>query len=212
MSVIYLTAAELPRVLAAHEKTLPKAIQAGIRLAAERGRTHLMRQSPVDLGQYKNSWRVKETGAGPTIINDSPHAGIIELGARPHKVSREGIEALTAWVLRKLTTSSGKLKGKAKYGPTYKKPSKYGPSKPSVFGPSKGQSKASQAKAKAARIKNLADAQKAARGIAFAIAKKLEKEGQKGHFIVDKSMPQLSKFLAAEVARQVAKALNGKGI
>ncbi len=34
------------------------------------------------------------------LINDAPHAGIIEHGARPHGVSREGWDAIYEWVRR----------------------------------------------------------------------------------------------------------------
>lgn len=193
MSTIYLSALELPKVLASHEKTLPKAIRAGIRLAAERGRSLLVRESPVDQGQYKNSWRIRETSDGPSIVNDAPHAGIIEKGARPHGVNREGIEALTAWALRKLM--SGQLASKT---PASDPAKKYR----NQYGSWAGRQKRSKTPA----------LEKEARGIAFAIAAKFKKYGQKGLFIVDRNMPKLSKFLAAEVARQIKQALDAKGL
>lgn len=191
MTVIPIRKEDLPRILANHETQIPVAVAKGLHLAAERGRTYLVRKSPVDTGQYKNSWVVKDHGRrGSTIENDAPHAGIIEAGARPHAVNREGIEALTKWVLR--VFSRKRPMGPKKppvLGP--KAPAKLGPTKPPMFGPPRGP-------------KPVMD-EKEARSIAFAIAGKLKKEGQKGLFIVRDGLPQLSKFAAQEVSRAVSK-------
>lgn len=104
VSVVHLRPEDLPAVLRGHQKKLPKAVESGLNLAAQRARTLLVRASPVDQGLYKNSWRIrKQGGAGPVLYNDSPIAGIIELGARPHGVDKAGIDALTEWAKRKLT-------------------------------------------------------------------------------------------------------------
>lgn len=189
MTVIHVNALQLPAVLEAHAKKLPQAFQVACVLAAERGRSYLVRQSPVDLGQFKNSWKVKHGSNGPVIVNDAPHAGIIENGARPHPVSREGIEALTQWAKRKLLM--GARMSRKKYLASGRKLSKAALSTTGK----KGQ--------------HWADVE--ARNIAFAIAGKLKKEGQKGLFITQKSIPQLAKFLAIELAKQINKALASKG-
>jgi hypothetical protein len=59
------------------------------------------------MGQFKNSWRVLANIAGNVLAqieNDAPHAGIVELGARPHKVSAEGVQAIKEWVIAKIGT------------------------------------------------------------------------------------------------------------
>lgn len=61
------------------------------------------RNSPVDRGDYKMGWTVKRkrrsTGAIETHLrNDSPHAGIIEMGARPFWPP---LEPLLRWAERK---------------------------------------------------------------------------------------------------------------
>lgn len=61
------------------------------------------RASPVDRGDYKAGWTVKRkrrsTGAVETHLrNDSPHAGIIESGARPFWPP---LEPLLRWAERK---------------------------------------------------------------------------------------------------------------
>jgi hypothetical protein len=55
----------------------------------------------TDMGIYKNSFVVE----GGSVTNEAPHAGIVELGARPHKTSQEGREAIRAWCVRKLGLS-----------------------------------------------------------------------------------------------------------
>lgn len=47
--------------------------------------------------------------------------------------------------------------------------------------------------------------EKEARGIAFAISKKLEKEGYKGNFAVQNSMEQFRQFAAEEVLAEIQK-------
>lgn len=80
------------------------AIQRGMRHAAERGRTYLVSKTaggPVDQGLLKNSWTVRETAAGDwLVVNMTPYAGVVERGARPHGVSKEGVQAIYQWVLR----------------------------------------------------------------------------------------------------------------
>jgi len=148
--------------------------------AAHRGRAVMVRQTPVDQGQLKNSWKARRSlgtgiGAGniaATLTNDAPHAGIIESGARPHPVSNEGIAALHAWVWRhrasfNLVTASGR--------------------------PASGKA-----------------AKKAALGIAYAIAAKIQREGQKPTYFVKKSMPQMHNIAIQEVAKALEKLANRK--
>lgn len=92
---------QLAGVLKEQATALPQAVRRGARAGAMRGQAHMPKQTPVDMGQLRNSWRVSEAG-GTRLYNDAPHAGIVEQGARPHPVSREGIEALAAWAHRKL--------------------------------------------------------------------------------------------------------------
>lgn len=161
-----------------------KDVDMGVRLAAQRGRTHLVKKTPVDTGQARVSWKVTDT----TIHNDAPHIGILERGARPHKVSPEGIEALTRWALR---TLSVKPKARGKREDTKKKKTvKKGKKTP-------GKKKAPR------KRESLTETQ--ARSVAWAIAKKLEREGQPGKFFVEKSLPQIKKFLQLEIESQLRK-------
>lgn len=119
-----------------------------IRVGAARGRGILAHKTPVDLGQMKSAWRVNRLTM--EIINDAPHAGIIEGGARPHKVNAAGRRALVRWAMRQLGVD-----------------------------------------------------EKTANAVAAGTIKKLEREGQKGKFIVRDSMGKLRREVAKEMERQL---------
>jgi hypothetical protein len=107
MTTIALTPAQLTARLKQDAERYPAVVRLGLKRGAHRGRALLAHESPTDTGQLKNAWKVTENplpgaGGAPSIRNDAPHAGIIERGARPHPVSREGVEAIKAWVRRVL--------------------------------------------------------------------------------------------------------------
>jgi hypothetical protein len=94
-------------------KASPQVLERGLKRAARRGQAHMPGKTPTDQGQLRNSWRVIEGAAGVRLENDAPHAGIVEAGARPHPVSREGIEALTGWAMRKFGLPADEAEGLA---------------------------------------------------------------------------------------------------
>lgn len=101
---------QLPEELLRRARETAGALKEGALRAAHRGHAHLVGQTPVDQGQLRNSWRVVDRRAQSLspgaveelaeIINDAPHAGVVELGARPHPVSPEGWDAIYEWVRR----------------------------------------------------------------------------------------------------------------
>lgn len=103
---INISGKDLPRALVAELGLTRKAIERAARSAALRLKAYLVKQSDAlgitDTGLYKRSFVVD----GTSVVNESPHGGVIELGARPHAVSREGIEALASWARRKLKIRS----------------------------------------------------------------------------------------------------------
>lgn len=72
------------------------AVARGMRKAIEMGTTLLKQRTPVDQGIMRLAWEATDAG----ITNSAPHAGIVEAGARPHKVNEAGIQALYEWVVR----------------------------------------------------------------------------------------------------------------
>lgn len=63
----------------------------------------LVRTSPVDTGQYANSWDISLSETRAILGNFAPHAPVIERGARPFKPP---IKPLLAWAKRVLKSSS----------------------------------------------------------------------------------------------------------
>jgi len=54
---------------------------------------------PVNTGEYRRNWKVRNITDGVMLFNPTKQAGIIEHGRRPgFGVSREGQEALERWV------------------------------------------------------------------------------------------------------------------
>jgi hypothetical protein len=116
------TPAKLAGQLRGRNRATLQAIARGALRGAQRGRAIVVRETPVDQGQLKNAWKVEPGNKamllgkgliaravrfvnGMTLAelrNTAPHAGIVELGARPHPVSPEGIQAIADWALRNL--------------------------------------------------------------------------------------------------------------
>lgn len=151
---IQITAKDLSRDLKRRFRKARTSLNKAIRSSSRRGRTLLARRTPVDQGVMKNAWRAAKTGPA-AIVNDAPHAGIVETGARRHKVNRAGIESLLEWAQRKLGASPEEAKG-----------------------------------------------------IAFAIASKLAKSGQKGKFIARDALPELRNFVQVAFERELKKIAN----
>ena len=82
---------------AAMDSTVKKALYT----AALIGEVIVSEKTPVDRGQAKNAWAVVPTPDGADLINDAPHAGILELGSRPH---RPPLWPILEWVVRKFGT------------------------------------------------------------------------------------------------------------
>ena len=114
---IVITFADLRRTLERHIYSLTReAPLLGATIGARKARALLVKRSPTDLGQLRASWRVRPGRLQgnaiqmPSIENDAPHAGIVELGARPHGVNLEGRIALYEWVRRHFRFTVGKSK------------------------------------------------------------------------------------------------------
>jgi hypothetical protein len=91
-------------------KTSPKVLRKGLVRAARRGQAHMPGQTPTDMGQLRNGWRVLEGADGIRLENSAPHAGVVELGARPHKVNAAGRKAIAEWAMRKLGLDEAQAK------------------------------------------------------------------------------------------------------
>ncbi len=139
-----------------HAKILPEVLERGLVRAARRGAAHMPGQTPTDMGQARNSWHVVEGPGGIGLENNAPHAAIIELGARPHRVNAEGKQAIAEWAMRKLGLD-----------------------------------------------------EKAAKSFSFALAKKIEKEGQAPTYFVRAELEKLASFIGPEVEAELDKFTKG---
>lgn len=168
-------------------REIPVSVKRGLQSGTSFGRTLLSKKSPVDQGQLKNSWKLIDMAGGARgrsgmiqLVNEAPHAGIVERGARPHKVSQEGIEAIAQWVWRNrnvFARSTGAFSGRAS-----------GPVQPGTGGRRAMQRRADMGEATA---------------IAYAIAWKIRRKGQKPTWFVRDSMPRISSMTRREVAHEL---------
>lgn len=111
MATISIDAGKLGARLRADAKGAPLAVRRAMFSAAQRGKALLVKDSPVDRGILRNAWRVLKMLDGVELVNDQPYAGVMERGARPFKISDDGLWALKAWVMRKLM--SGDMNGRS---------------------------------------------------------------------------------------------------
>lgn len=94
-----LTLNQLKRVLKEQPERIKRAINAGIEAGARRGRSHMLDKGPKDQGDYRKSWAVAKGSTGVVLKNDTPYAGVLERGAKPHFPP---LAPLTQWVMRRL--------------------------------------------------------------------------------------------------------------
>jgi hypothetical protein len=159
------------------------AIERGVRIAKHRAKALLQLRTPVDMGVMRAAWTVTKGG----VENSFPLAGVIERGARPHKVSREGREAIYEWVKRKVTLFEGRIG-----------PHRPGRGKKNHYG-------------RMLTVNDVAaigeDFDWLAREVAGAIVARIERDGYKGTYFIEESMPDITAILMEEVNRSVQRAL-----
>lgn len=80
-----ITLEELPRHLADDLRRLADNATHAMRQAARQAETHVVEKSAeiADTGLFMQAWTVKDTPDGAILLNDAPHAQIVELGTRP---------------------------------------------------------------------------------------------------------------------------------
>lgn len=188
---------DLPKELQRREKSLRAAARRGARIAAKRGKSHLMHATPVDNGDMKSAWKVvnRPGGAGlsemSVIENTAPYAGVVERGARPHAVSEAGQLAIYEWVKRHFQFRAIGRGAKARAVGVISKDShaalKAGERRTNKIGGPLGQLEMDSELVK----------------IAEAIIHKLRVKGQKPTYFVRDSLPDLQRYLREEVEREI---------
>lgn len=208
-TVIKITSADLPGVLEQELRLTPKLGRIAARAACHRLKAYLVAKTDslgiTDMGTYKRSFVVSEN----SVTNISPHGPVVEEGARPHKMSKEGLEQLAQWVRRKLrkTTYSVRQKrddrGRFTQGDeVVAKHRKY----------RRGKMVYSKVDVRDNRGRFTGDVDVVGRkkgdeamAIAWAIAKNIEKYGQKGRYVMRDALPMAKKFYEEELTRLLAK-------
>jgi len=84
------------------QAAIPLASMAAARRLAAHLADEIDRRGITDRGILKNSIRAEKTPDGATATIDAPHAGIIELGARPHPIGKAVRDLIAEWAMRKL--------------------------------------------------------------------------------------------------------------
>lgn len=98
MAIHACTAAQLPALFKRLEMERLERVQEALFEAAEAGVPVIAKAAPVDMGEVRRSAHAEHMGVGAArILIDAPHAGIAELGSRPHWAP---LAPLVAWVAR----------------------------------------------------------------------------------------------------------------
>ena len=194
--VVTIDIKKLPEALRRNEMAVRDAIAKGAMAGAQRGRNIMIRVTPTDQGQLRASWKVlrrvsgaRNMPAGETSVvelrNDAPHAGLVELGCRPHGMSPAGWAALYEWVRRhpELYTGSGSASNPDQQGPNPLRMRRARAAR-GPLGPYKGPDPVVAA-------------------ITNAIAAKIRREGIKPTYFIRNNLHKLSDALAQEIRRAV---------
>jgi hypothetical protein len=196
MAAIELKPEQLGRALRGEAAKVAGALERGAMRAAHRGKARLIEATDekgvTDMGQYKSSFKVAKGpgigqyghGATATLINEAPIAGIVELGARPHPVSEDGIIAIARWAERKLGVG-------AVHGPVHVR----------VHGPT--------GRVTTRKPRKSTEVSEAAMAVAQAIAWKIRHHGQKGRYIFADEIGRLTRFYREEVEKMLRKPRGG---
>jgi hypothetical protein len=187
MAEIEISASQVGAALRSTDARIRKGVMNGLRVAAQRGRTVLVSRSPVDMGQFKGAWKVEKTLEGADVVNDAPHAGIIERGARPHAVSDVGVLAIEDWVRRHFHEQTRSV---ARQRKNYGSRAKYG---------------------KKSTRTTAALEQQYVHELAMKIVWKLRTKGQEPKWVVRDALPALSSWLDEEIKRALHLVSAGKG-
>jgi len=143
--------------------------------AALLGAEVIAKRAPKDIGQLKSSIRAVPTAAGARIVLDAPHAGIMELGSRPHFPP---LQPLIDWVRRHVGHVAKDLGVRTPHAP-----------------------KSTRTKRGAALMARYVDYEREIVAVARAIQRKIGRKGTKPRYFVKKSLPDLVKIFARILAK-----------
>lgn len=96
-------ARDFGKAFAEYRRKFPEELRAATVEGTVKSMQGLVEASPVDTGEYANSWSFEEVGDRIILGNFAPHAPIIEFGARPFTPP---LGPLLAWAKRVLKSPS----------------------------------------------------------------------------------------------------------
>jgi hypothetical protein len=168
----------LPRLFEELETQRIERMFSAIYAAAEAGVATVVRNAPKDQGLLRKSIHAVHSEHESAILADAPHAGIVEMGSRPHKPP---LRPLIAWVMRH-RRAFGLGRGRLTARPTFvtRRRGLGG------FGAA-----------------SLAGTDAEATRIAVMIQRKIMREGTQPTWFMRKSLPRLRQILARELRRAV---------
>lgn len=185
------------RLRADAEKS-PAVVKRAMFSAAQKARSFIVKQTPVDRGLMRVAWKVIRLSTGVELVNDQPYAGVMERGARPFKISQLGVWALKAWAMRKLRSGQIVVSGqmvRISWARGWKKRMRI----------AKGESLITR---KVRKRISKTQIEKQAESIAYAVAKTFEKVGIRGRGFVLKNLPFLASMMDQEFVRSLSKFFN----
>jgi hypothetical protein len=143
---------------------------------------------PVNTGEYRRNWKVRNIPGGAVLFNPTLQAGIIERGRRPGiGVSRKGQEDLARWVHLHGMDAAGPLTSRQRA--TRRRMRKAGVDKRGI------------------RMRQMWSQENRARGIAFLIARAIKRRGLPAKNILGRAKP----IIVMQVVRDV-EAIMVKGV
>jgi hypothetical protein len=188
-----------------------RATRKGLRSAARAASAILVPRTPRDRGNAAAAWKNSDhSGEGNVVaycLNTCPYIGILDLGARPHKVSWEGQFSIYLWIERHFRlTGNGYLVKGGTYGTSANK-GRLTATSSRAFGLSQGREPISKngAFVKRAILGTHPEYANrlvpAALNITGAIVMKIMTQGEKPKYFMRDAMPVLAEATRDEVER-----------
>lgn len=178
----------------------PKKMKEALRRSARFGVTAIqmkigsMGKAPVDTGQYRRSFSVKDTEDGAIVFSAERYAVIIEAGRKPGSKPPPQKE-IAEWLSRKLKVAKKRRTKKA--AAKARKPKKFGPKEGPKYGPKKPpKRKFGPKKTKRSREEKFGI-------IVRAIQMSIHKKGIAPRRVVAKSLPMMQRDLKEQLKRSM---------
>jgi hypothetical protein len=182
MGVVKVTPGTIRKTIRANGAVTRAVLTEAARIATKRAVTELKRISPYSDGVFRAAWHTTERGM--SLTNDSPYAAVIERGARPHGVNKEGVERIREWVRKTITRV------------------------PALRGPGRGKMGPKQL---VSRPLSRADASGAfahwVDDITWGVVNKIKREGSKPHWLVRRNLDRFKQWAFEEFHKRFQKRL-----